>query len=116
MILREMCRSKIHRLKVTEACLDYEGSLTVDSVLLAAADMKPFEKVSVVNVANGARFETYIIPGAKDSGIVCLNGAAARLGAPGDLIIVIAYAFVEEKDIDNFHTKIVFVDNKNKRV
>lgn len=114
MILREMCRAKIHRLKVTQACLDYEGSLTVDSALLAEAQMKPFEKVNVVNIANGARFETYVIPGDKGSGVVCLNGAAARLGAPGDLIIVIAYAMVDEKDINNFNPVIVFVDSDNR--
>lgn len=114
MILREMCRAKIHRLKVTDACLDYEGSLTIDSAILKAADMRPFEKVNVVNIANGARFETYVIPGEKGSGVVCLNGAAARLGVPGDLIIVIAYAMIDEKKIGGFNPKIVFVDKENR--
>lgn len=113
MITREMCRAKIHRLTVTDARIDYEGSITIDSALLKAADIKPFEKVSVVNISNGARFETYAIEGKKGSRVACLNGAAARLGSKGDLIIVIAYASVDEKELRNWKPKIVFVDGKN---
>jgi len=86
-MLREMAKSKIHRATVTEANLNYEGSITVDSALLATADIYPGERVQVVNIANGARFETYAIEGEAGSGIVCVNGAAARLTQPGDLVI-----------------------------
>lgn len=114
MILRQMCRAKMHRLKVTEACIDYEGSLTVDEDLLLAAGMLPGEKVQVVNINNGQRFETYLIAGQKGSGIVCLNGGAARMGTVNDLIIVISYALVDEAGIKNFKAKVVLVDNNNK--
>jgi len=114
MILRQMCHAKMHRLKVTEACIDYEGSLTVDEELLSAAGMLPGEKVQVVNINNGQRFETYLIAGEKGSGTVCLNGGAARMGTVNDLIIVISYALADEAGIKNFKTKVVLVDNNNK--
>ncbi|MFA4858417.1 MAG: aspartate 1-decarboxylase [Candidatus Margulisiibacteriota bacterium] len=110
-MFREMCRAKLHRLTVTETNVNYEGSITIDRRLLAAADIWPMEKVAVVNVNNGARFETYVIPGA--AGEVCLNGAAARLAVAGDLIIVICYTLLEEKKAAKLKPKIVLVGPKN---
>ena len=113
-MLISLCKSKIHRATVTEANLNYEGSLTVDSELLDSAGILPYEKVSVVNINNGARLETYVISGTSKSGIICLNGAAARLGQPGDLIIVIAYGFFQREDVpQSFAPIVVHVDAKN---
>lgn len=109
-----MCKSKIHRATVTHADLYYEGSLTVDTVLIEAAGMLPYEQVSVVNINNGNRFETYLIPGKKNSGIIGLNGAAARLGAVGDQVIIISYGLYDEKELKNFKPRKIFVDNKNR--
>lgn len=109
-----MCKSKIHRATVTHADLYYEGSLTVDTVLIDAAGMLPYEQVSVVNINNGNRFETYLIPGKKNSGIIGLNGAAARLGAVGDQVIIISYGLYDEKELKNFKPRKIFVDNKNR--
>ena len=109
-----MCKSKIHRVTVTEANLGYEGSITVDETLLQAADIVPYEMVQVLNINNGERFETYAIPGPKGSGVICLNGAAARLGLAGDKLIVISTAHVEESEVPSFNPKVVFVDAKNK--
>lgn len=114
MILRKFCLSKIHRLKVTDACIDYEGSLEIDSELLDAAGMKEGEMVQVININNGNRFETYLIAGERGSGKVCLNGGAARMGVVNDLIIVISYALVDENEINSFKTRIVLVDENNK--
>jgi aspartate 1-decarboxylase len=113
MITRQMCGAKIHRLKITDTRLDYEGSLTVDEALLDESGILPFEKVQVVNINNGNRFDTYIIKGKKGSGVVCLNGAAARLGEKGDLVIVISYVAVDEGSLGTFKAKIVHVDEKN---
>jgi aspartate 1-decarboxylase len=110
-----MCKSKIHRGVLTGADLHYEGSLTVDQDLMDAADMRPFEKVQVVNVNNGSRLETYVIAGERGSGTLQLNGAAARLGMPGDHVIVISYAEYEESELaEGFTPKIVFVDERNR--
>ena len=109
-----LCKSKIHRVRVTEAELYYEGSLTVDTDLLNASGILPYEKVQVVNVNNGERFETYIIPGQAGSGIICLNGPAARLGSVGDEIIVIAYAEFDEAEAKKYEPTVVLVDQKNK--
>lgn len=109
-----LCKSKIHRVRVTEAELYYEGSLTVDTDLLNASGILPYEKVQVVNVNNGERFETYIIPGQAGSGIICLNGPAARLGTVGDEIIVIAYAEFEEPEAKKYQPTVVLVDQKNR--
>ncbi len=114
MILRQLCLSKIHRLRVTEACIDYEGSLTVDTELLEAAGMLAGEKVQIVNINNGQRFETYTIAGQKGSGTVCLNGGAARMGVVNDLLIVISYGLVDEILAKTLRTKVVLVDEKNK--
>ena len=111
---RTMCKSKIHRGVLTGADLHYEGSLTLDRDLMDAADLLPFEKVQVVDIDNGARLETYVIPGERGRGDVCLNGAAARLVQPGDKVIVISYADFEEADLEGFQPKIVFVDDRNR--
>ena len=109
-----LCKSKIHRARVTEAELYYEGSLTVDSDLLKASEILPYEKVQVVNVNNGERFETYIIPGKAGSGVICLNGPAARLGTVGDEVIIIAYAEFEEAEAKTYQPTVVIVDRENK--
>ncbi len=113
-MLREMCKSKIHRATVTQTELSYEGSITIDAGLMEAADILPCEKVQVVNINNGHRSETYAIEGERGSGIVCLNGAAARWAQPGDLIIIMCYALVDDAEIERgFQTRIVLVDGEN---
>jgi aspartate 1-decarboxylase len=111
---RVMMKSKIHRATITQADLNYMGSITIDRTLMEAADILPNEKVQIVNNNNGARFETYVIEGERDSGIICVNGAAARLVQPGDIIIVISYAMVAEQELSSFRSKVVFVDAANK--
>lgn len=111
---REMFKSKIHRATVTMAELYYEGSITVDKTLLEAADILPFEKVQVVNVNNGTRLETYALEGAPESGIICLNGPAARLGAVGDEVIIITYSQMSEEEARKHKPRIVLVDKENK--
>jgi aspartate 1-decarboxylase len=111
-----MFKSKIHRAVVTQAELYYEGSLTVDSDLLEAADLLEYEKVSVVNVNNGERFETYLIKGEPGSGVICLNGAAARKGAVGDEIIIISYASVPDEEARGFRPTVILVDRQNQIV
>lgn len=114
---RTMCKSKIHRATLTGADLHYVGSLTVDRDLMDAADMAPYEQVHVVNVNNGNRLVTYIIEGERGSGTVQLNGAAARLGAPGDIVIVITYGEYEDADLKRgFEPRVVFVNDENKQV
>jgi aspartate 1-decarboxylase len=113
---RHLMKSKIHRATITSADLHYEGSLTVDEDLLDAADLRQHEEVQVVNVNNGARFSTYVIPGPRGSGVIQLNGAAARLGMPGDLVIVISYGLFDEAEAQRHHPTVVFVDEKNRIV
>ena len=110
----DMFRAKIHRAVVTQAELEYEGSLAVDSALLEAAGLIVGEKVQVVNLSNGARFETYLINGTK--GEICLNGPAARLGLPGDRVIIIAYAHMSIEEARSFKPRIVMVDEHNQIV
>jgi len=112
-VTRTMLKSKIHRATVTDANLNYVGSITVDTDLLDAADIRPYEHVAIVNINNGARFETYAIEGARGSGVICLNGAAARLAQPGDLIIVLSYAQYHESDTIGFEPVVVHVDAQN---
>jgi len=112
-MLRTICKSKIHRAIVTEANLHYTGSLTLDPLLMQAADLVPYEQVHVVNVNNGARFETYCIEGVPGSGTVCLNGAAARLAEVGDPIIVISYAQATDEELGQIAPKLVFLDEQN---
>ncbi len=112
-MLRVMMKSKIHRATVTQADLHYEGSLTISAELMQAANILPYEMVHVYNVSNGERFETYALEGDKDSGIICLNGAAARKGAPGDLIIITTYASYEAAELKNHEPIVVMVDRHN---
>ena len=112
---RTLCKSKIHRATITGADLNYEGSLTLDRALMDAADMLPYERVQVVNVNNGARLETYLIPGEAGSGVVQLNGAGARRGAPGDVVILMTYAEFEDDEVDDRFTPcVVLVDDQNR--
>lgn len=111
---RSMCKSKIHRATVTDANLAYEGSITLDPILMEAGDVRQYEKVHVVNISNGARFETYVIAGVEASGDVVLNGAAARLVQPGDKIIVMSYAEYEDEELEGFEPRLVFVDDDNR--
>jgi aspartate 1-decarboxylase len=113
---RTMCKSKIHRATLTGADLHYEGSLTVDVALMEAADILPFEKVQVVNVNTGTRLETYVIEGERGSGTMQLNGAAARLGAPGDQVIVMSYAEYDESELASFEPRVIFVNERNRIV
>ena len=111
--MRTMLRSKIHRATVTEANVDYEGSITIDAELLDAAGIVAFERVQVVDITNGARFETYAIAGPRRSGVICINGAAARLVHPGDLIIVITYAAFTPEEAAAHRPVIVLLDADN---
>ncbi len=112
-MFRHMMKSKIHRARVTEANLHYIGSITIDSRLMEEANILPDEKVQIVNNNNGARLETYVIAGEPDSGVICLNGAAARLVQVGDEIIIISYGIYSEDEIRNYTPKIVFVNELN---
>jgi aspartate 1-decarboxylase len=113
---RFMLRGKIHRATITEANVDYIGSVTIDSELMALADILENEKVSVVNLDNGVRLETYAIAGARGSGVICLNGAAALLMQPGEKVIILSYAIVSESEIAEWQPRVVLVDNDNKPV
>jgi aspartate 1-decarboxylase len=113
-MFRTMMKSKIHRATVTEANVDYVGSITLDADLMRAADLLPNEKVHVVDVTNGARLETYCIEGPAGSGVVCLNGAAARLVREGDTVIVISYAMMPDEQARKHNPTVVFVDGLNR--
>ena len=109
--MRVMLKSKIHRATVTDANLNYEGSITIDRNLMKAADILPYEQVHVVDVNNGSRLVTYAIEG--ESGEICLNGAAARLVNKGDIVIILAYTNVADNELRDFHPTLVYVDSKN---
>lgn len=109
-----LMKSKIHRARVTEANLNYVGSITIDEDLMDEADILKNEKVQIVNNNNGNRFETYVIPGRRGSGMICLNGAAARLVQPGDTVIIISYAMMDRREAAEFEPRVVFVDENNK--
>jgi len=111
---RHLMKSKIHRATITSADLNYEGSLTLDEDLMDAADLVRNEEIQVVNVNNAARFTTYVIPGPRGSGVVQLNGAAARLGMAGDLVILISYGVFEDAEARRFRPHVVFVDARNR--
>ena len=111
---RIVLKSKIHRATVTDANLNYEGSITIDEGLMKLADLVPFEKVAIYNVSNGERFSTYVIKGKKGSGVICLNGAAARKVSKGDLVIIASYVMVEDAESKGWMPKCVHVDAKNK--
>lgn len=112
-MLLTMMHGKIHRATVTQANLNYVGSITIDEDLLDAAGILPGEKVQIVNNNNGARLETYTIAGERKSGIICLNGAAARLAVEGDIVIIIAYALMDDKEARELQPKVVLVDENN---
>ncbi len=111
---RTMCKGKIHRATVTQANLNYVGSITIDADLLEAADIYPYEIVQVVNVNNGSRLETYTIAGARGSGVICLNGAAARHAVEGDIVIILSFGQYDEKEIRELEPRLVFVDADNR--
>ncbi len=114
--MRMMLKSKIHRAKVTDANINYEGSITIDKKLMKAADILPYEQVHVLNINNGARFTTYAIEGGEGSGEICLNGAAARLAEKGDLVIILTYTQIPEEHIKDYQPRIVHVNAKNEIV
>ena len=113
-MLRIMMKSKIHRATITQADMHYEGSLTIAAELMRAADILPYEMVHVYNISNGERFETYAIEGEAETGVICLNGAAARKGAPGDMIIITTYATYEAAELAHHQPKVVLVDQNNR--
>ncbi len=113
-MLRTMLISKLHHVTVREVHLDYSGSLTIDSDLLDLADIKPYEKIEVYNMNNGARFATYAIPGERGSGMIAVNGAAARLAFPGDSLIIATYGMLSEKEMDDHKPKVIILNQDNK--
>lgn len=113
-MFRTMMKSKIHRATVTEANLNYVGSITIDKDILEAVDLLPNEKVQIVNNNNGARLETYVIEGEPGSGVICLNGAAARLVQPGDVVIIIAYAMMTDEQSKTYKPKVAIMGENNK--
>ncbi|NLE91242.1 MAG: aspartate 1-decarboxylase [Elusimicrobia bacterium] len=113
-MFRTVLKSKIHRARVTEANLNYEGSITIDRLLMDKADIIPHEKVEVLNLNNGQRLETYAIPGAKGSGVICLNGPAARSAVVGDVVIIVTYVSLEDSAAGRAEPVIVNVDEKNR--
>jgi aspartate 1-decarboxylase len=112
-VQRIMLKAKIHRARVTDANLDYEGSITIDEALMEAADILPFEQVQVYNVTNGNRFETYVIKGERHSRVICINGAAAHQASKDDLIIIASYGLLDEEGQAN-HPKLIYVDEANR--
>jgi len=112
--MRAMLKSKIHRARVTQVDLDYEGSITIDRSLMEASDLLPFERVEVLDINNGARFGTYVIEGEADSGVIGLNGAAARLVAKGDIIIILSYCQVSDDEAVAVTPSLVYVDDRNR--
>mgnify|MGYP001003169485 FL=1 len=110
----EMLQGKIHRATVTQAALDYVGSITIDEALLEASSIREYQKVQVVDVNNGNRLETYTIAGERNRGIICLNGAAARCVSQGDKVIIMAYSSYSQDDLKDYKPKVVFVDDNNK--
>jgi aspartate 1-decarboxylase len=113
-MIRQFLKSKIHRATVTEAELEYEGSITIDEGLMETAGIVPWEQVQVYNISNGERFVTYAIKGERKSGTICVNGAAARLASPGDKVIIVTYALLNEEEASGFEPSVVLVDEKNK--
>ncbi len=113
-MLREMFKSKIHRATVTDADLNYEGSITIDKDLMDAAGIMTYEKVDIYNITNGARFSTYTIAGERGSGEICLNGAAARHVQKGDLVIIASYGLFSEEELENYQPVVIQVDEFNR--
>jgi len=112
-MFRTMMKAKIHRARVTEADLNYVGSITIDQAILEQVDILPHEKVQIVNNNNGARLETYVIPGEKGSGIICLNGAAARLVQKDDIVIIVSYAIVSDGELASYKPKVAIMNERN---
>ena len=112
----EVLKSKIHRVTVTEANLNYIGSITIDSDLLDAANILPNERVYIVDNNNGERLDTYVIPGERGSGVICLNGAAARKVQPGDVVIIMAYASMDFEEAKSFKPRVIFPDTKTNKL
>lgn len=112
--MRMMLKGKIHRAQVTEANLEYQGSITIDQELMEAADILPYEQVHVLDINNGSRLETYALPGERGSGVICINGAAARLVAQGDMVIILTYAPVSEAEASSWKPHLVYVDAQNR--
>ena len=115
-MMRIMMKSKVHRATVTQADLDYVGSVTLDAALMEAADLLDGEQVAIVDVTNGARIETYVIPGPRGSGVIGINGAAAHLVHPGDLVIIMSYAMLDDAEARAFKPRVVHVDGRNRIV
>jgi aspartate 1-decarboxylase len=113
-MFRTMMKAKIHRATVTEANLNYVGSITIDRDIMDAVDILPNEKVQIVNNNNGARLETYVIEGERGSGVICLNGAAARLVQPGDIVIIISYAMMTDEEAKTYKPKVAIMDENNR--
>jgi aspartate 1-decarboxylase len=113
-MIRTMMKAKIHRATVTDANLDYQGSITIDEALLEKAGIIPYEQVDIYNITNGERFTTYAITGPRDSGMICLNGAAAHKAKKGDLVIIVSYALFADSELEGFKPKVVFVDKANR--
>lgn len=111
--MRTMLKSKIHRARVTDANLNYEGSITIDKTLMETADILPYEQVHVLDIDNGARFLTYVITGERDSGVICINGAAARLVSVGDKVIILSYITVTEEEAKHTTPKLIYVNERN---
>ncbi len=114
--MRTMLKGKIHRARVTDVNVDYEGSITIDKSLMEASDILPYEQVEVLNINNGARFSTYAIEAESDSGTICINGAAARLVAKGDIVIILSYYHIPDDEAINVIPKMVYVDENNRIV
>ena len=113
-MFKTMLKSKIHRARVTDSNLDYEGSITIDETLMEAAEIIPYEQVQIYNVTNGERFTTYAIKGERNSGVICLNGAAAHKARKNDIIIIATYGTYEEKELASFKPKKVYTDDQNR--
>jgi aspartate 1-decarboxylase len=111
---RIMLKSKIHRVTVTQSRLDYEGSCAIDEALLEAADIREYQQIDIYNISNGERFTTYAIRAARSSGVISVNGAAARKAAPGDLLIIASYATFNEVELQRFKPELVYVDSRNR--
>jgi aspartate 1-decarboxylase len=112
-MMRTMLKGKIHRARVTDANLNYEGSITIDELLMEAADILPYERVQVLDIDNGARLETYAITGGRGSGEICINGAAARLVTVGDKVIILAYSIVSDEEARETKPRLISVDERN---
>ncbi len=114
MMKRLFCKAKIHRATVTEADLEYIGSITIDQALMREADIKPFEMVQVTSLKNATRWKTYALPGEENSGVICLNGPPAHLFSKGDKVIILSLGLFDEKEMDQLKPKMIFVDKENK--